>query len=127
MKSSQVFEIKNEGLDQYQSAPQPSNRKPSKKPSLSSEVSDLQDESAVKHDKLYFEVNLSKEDENNNEEDFCDAADEDAEAGALGIIANNINKFDNHNVVELESKHINEKEALRNIIREIAEVRSNNR
>lgn len=33
----------------------------------------------------------------NDDEDFCDAADEDAEAGSLGLIANKINKFENHN------------------------------
>jgi hypothetical protein len=35
-------------------------------------------------------------DYNDEDDDICDAADEDAEAGALGIIANKINKFDNH-------------------------------
>ena len=42
------------------------------------------------------------------EEDFCDA-DEDAEAGAMGIIANKINKFDNHNL-DQDNKSINEKD-----------------
>ncbi len=34
---------------------------------------------------------------NEDDEDICDAADEDAEAGSLGLIANKINKFENHN------------------------------
>jgi hypothetical protein len=35
------------------------------------------------------------------DDDFCDAADEDAEAGALGQIANKINKFENHNICQV--------------------------
>lgn len=45
-------------------------------------------------------------------DEFCDAADEEAEAGTLGLIANKINKFDNHNVVDNSEAKVNERDAL---------------
>ena len=33
-------------------------------------------------------------------DDFCCEAEEDIEAGAIGLMTSKINKFDNHNVVK---------------------------
>ncbi len=78
----------------------------------------------VKYEENQDDGNEKKQnpDENDDEEDFCDAADEDAEAGSLGIIANKINKFDNHNI-DQEFRSVNERDALKKIIQEINEIK----
>lgn len=59
-----------------------------------------------------------------SDDDFCCAADEEVEAGSMGMIANKINKFENYNVMhDIHPMCFNEKASLKKIIGQLKELK----
>jgi hypothetical protein len=54
----------------------------------------LRSKVVIKNDRYNLKIKSDQEED----DEFCCAADEEAEAGDLGQIANKINKFENHNI-----------------------------
>lgn len=57
--------------------------------------------------KRYGQPNYKQSEHDDEEDDFCCEAEEDIETGAIGMMTNKINKFENHNYnLEIEHRSI---------------------